>query len=394
MNLDFGSSIKIKAVCATTLLSGATTCGITVCGVTVKGTTLSGTTICGGIVCASTCFTGSGAGLTGTASSLTAGTATNATCLGGQLSTCYARKDVTNTFAANNCFQGITGTTLNICCATTADRNIYVGNCCNYLTVGVDSTSTYIQARTATDTATPINFYVGSIQPLTILSNGTICTCICFAGSGAGLTGVNASSLCGCTPNCFTSKSVGLSGATNGLTTTSNVVKLGGRLTQCTHIEGNYCFDVDAVQGFNVRTSGNTDINIDAQNCGGFILKSQCGSVDTFPDFTNAIGFYGNIDQPSGFAIYDNRTGTSRTGIVYNGDYSTNYTSRSLVDKGYVDSIATGLNIHSSVLVATTGPITLSGSSGSIDGVAVSTVISTNNRILVKNQAAGATNGI
>ena len=42
-------------------------------------------------------------------------------------------------------------------------------------------------------------------------------------------------------------------------------------------------------------------------------------------------------------------------------DYSSNYTSRSLVDKGYVDSVATGLNIHASVDVATTSAITLSG---------------------------------
>lgn len=57
--------------------------------------------------------------------------------------------------------------------------------------------------------------------------------------------------------------------------------------------------------------------------------------------------------------------------------------------KGYVDQIATGLDIKVSVRAATTANITLSGAQ-TIDGVAV---IATN-RVLVKNQTAGAENGI
>jgi hypothetical protein len=218
----------------------------------------------------------------------------------------------------------------------------------------------------------------------------------CLANTYLGINACACDSRClgGQLPSYYMKATVGLTGATNGLSTSSQNVKLGGNLTECTHIEGGYCFDINAVQGFNIVTSGNTDINIDAQQCGGFMVKSQCGSINSFPDFTNAIGFYGNIDQPSGFAIYDNRTGTSRTGIVYNADYSANYVPRSIPDKAYVDSVATGLNIHTSVLVATTGPVVLSGNSQTIDGVAVTTVISVNNRILVKNQASGATNGI
>ena len=60
-----------------------------------------------------------------------------------------------------------------------------------------------------------------------------------------------------------------------------------------------------------------------------------------------------------------------------------------MVDKSYVDSVATGLNVHASVCAATTANITLSGNQ-TIDGF----MTSTGNRILVKNQISGASNGI
>ena len=41
---------------------------------------------------------------------------------------------------------------------------------------------------------------------------------------------------------------------------------------------------------------------------------------------------------PHSFLITDSRTGTTASGIEYAADYSTNYTSRSLVDKNYVDT--------------------------------------------------------
>ena len=204
--------------------------------------------------------------------------------------------------------------------------------------------------------------------------------------SGTTICGLNIIENGTCLANRYAVKSTGLSGATNGLNSTSNVVKLGGEITECTHLEGGYCFDIDAVRGFNVRTSGNTDMNIDAQQCGGFLIKSQCGSVNTFPDFTAAVGFLGHITEPNGFAIYDNRTGTGQTGIVYASDYSANYGPRSLVDKQYVDTIATGLNVHTAVRLATTSSITLSGNQ-TIDGV----LTITDDRILVKNQGIGVT---
>lgn len=55
----------------------------------------------------------------------------------------------------------------------------------------------------------------------------------------------------------------------------------------------------------------------------------------------------------------------------------------------YVDGVAQGLDIKGSVRVATTAAITLSGTQ-TIDAIA----LSVNDRVLVKDQAAGATNGI
>ena len=212
----------------------------------------------------------------------------------------------------------------------------------------------------------------GSSVALKNLVGGSNIICI---NSSTGVLGTTSVSALG-----------GLTGATNGLHTLGQKVHLGGELIECTHIGGAFMWDIDAVQGFNIRTSGNTDMNIDAQGCGGFLIKSQCGSIDTFPDFTCAVGFLGHVTEPAGFAVYDNRNGACQTGIVYAANYSTNYVDRSLVDKQYVDSIATGLNVHTAVRLATTGAITLSGNQ-TIDGV----LTITGDRILVKNQGIGVT---
>lgn len=64
-----------------------------------------------------------------------------------------------------------------------------------------------------------------------------------------------------------------------------------------------------------------------------------------------------------------------------------------LVTKGYVDAVANGLNVKGSVRVATTAPLTLATdfeNGDTIDGI----VLSTNDRILIKDQTAQEENGI
>lgn len=94
-NICVNNSTCIISVCGT--VSCATTAGNALClGGNLANTYAPlaspnfTTCTCAPIVCATTCFTGSGAGLTGTAASLTVGTATNANCLGGALANTYA----------------------------------------------------------------------------------------------------------------------------------------------------------------------------------------------------------------------------------------------------------------------------------------------------------------
>jgi hypothetical protein len=184
----------------------------------------------------------------------------------------------------------------------------------------------------------------------------------------------------------------GLTGATNGIGTTGQKVCLGGALVANTIIEsdnGNRTLTLGRFCGLRLATSGETDLIIVGQSNGTVMFKSESGSGAIGNGTTNAIGILADFNGSSGFNIFDNRAGAAQTGIVYVSDYSLNYTNRSLVDKQYVDSIATGLNVHGAVRLATTGPITLSGNQ-TIDGV----LTVTGDRILVKNQASGSTNGI
>jgi hypothetical protein len=221
------------------------------------------------------------------------------------------------------------------------------------------------------------------------IENGT-----CLANTYATLSGLNSkttqSNLSTYTGATRTELNLTVTGGTNGAFKSGRNIKLGGVISEDTTVAGSHKLTLGKLNGIDIRTSGNTDILIDGQQCGGFVLKSQSGSTNTFSDFTNAVGILGRVTEPSGFSIYDNRIGANQTGIVYNDNYSGNYVDRSLVDKAYVDSVASGLNAHASVLAATTGSnITLSGLFA-IDEI---TPIA-GDRILVKNQTAGWLNGI
>ena len=180
----------------------------------------------------------------------------------------------------------------------------------------------------------------------------------------------------------------GITGGTNGLTDCgSQELGFGGTLCANTTINGGYSLTFGDLQNICLSTSGTTDIALNAKSNGGIAIKSQSGTVATSTDFTNAVGILADFNAASGLAIYDNRA--TATGIIYAADYATNYVDRSLVDKGYVDSVAAGLDPKSAVLVATTANITLSGTQ-TIDGVS----LVAGDRILVKDQTSGETNGI
>jgi hypothetical protein len=189
----------------------------------------------------------------------------------------------------------------------------------------------------------------------------------------------------------------GIQGAVNGLGVVGDCVCLGGLLTNDTIICGSDSYSLSLKNLCNVCiiTTAN-NIVLDSRCCsGGIYLKSQSGTISSpVINYTNSVGIA--MDYPSDvFKVYDNRIGVSQRGIEYAGDYSAFYTARSLVDKNYVDAVASGLSPHPAVDAATSG-ITdnriLSGLTGMtiIDGI----TINIGDRVLIKNQTDAKRNGI
>ena len=81
--------------------------------------------------------------------------------------------------------------------------------------------------------------------------------------------------------------------------------------------------------------------------------------------------------------------GVSGFTLQYAGDYTSTFTNRSLIDKGYADAIVGGLKPKAAVAVATTGDTALVGLYY-MDGL----LLTEGMRVLVKDQISGSTNGV
>lgn len=130
----------------------------------------------------------------------------------------------------------------------------------------------------------------------------------------------------------------------------SDTVNLGDTITD---VNGLTSLDVD-----NLTLDGN---DISTTNSNGDLTLTPNGT--------------GTVTVPSG---YESRAG---------------FSSQSLANKAYVDSVASGLDVKKSVRVATTGAGTLSTSFANgqtIDNIA----LVTGDRILIKDQSTGSENGI
>lgn len=161
-----------------------------------------------------------------------------------------------------------------------------------------------------------------------------------------------------------------------------------------------------------LSSTGGTTPDISIQQAS--IFQSGYISANDFNDFNNKAptdspAFTGtptaplfNVGEAAGSSIATlDSISNSRLNYLLpsNGDYSMNYhqinyladpsLSTDAANKGYVDSVAQGLNVKASVIYATTADITLSGSQP-IDGY----YTGTGQRILVKNQNNSADNGI
>lgn len=192
---------------------------------------------------------------------------------------------------------------------------------------------------------------------------------------------------CICYLDCIADRA--LTGATNGLTlSASRLVCLGGTLNGNTSISGAHCLQLGDLENICLSTCNTTDIALNAKSNGAIYLKSQSGTVASSNDTTNAVLVSIDYNASPAMLITDNTA--SPHGLVYAADYSSTFCSHSLVDKYYVDSVATGLNVHAAVVVATTTGVTLSGLSQTIDGITPTLGM----RILVKDQTNQKTNGI
>ena len=168
-----------------------------------------------------------------------------------------------------------------------------------------------------------------------------------------------------------------ITGGTNGLTKDGRNLKLGGTLSENTTINGSFNLDIDVSQlgfksssGTKIESQGDVDINgLDASDNINFNLK---------------------INENGGI-ITDNTS--TQYGLRYATNYNTTFDTRSLIDKGYADAIASGLDTKPSVRVATTGEtIDISGGtfSNPIDGYN----IQDGDRVLIKDQSNAVENGV
>lgn len=151
-----------------------------------------------------------------------------------------------------------------------------------------------------------------------------------------------------------------------------------------------------ATKLLNARTlsltgDGTASITFDgsANASGALTLATVNSNVGTFTKFTvNAKGLITAASQASRSDL------SAPTADISNGGFKiTNVAEPTLstdaATKNYVDSVAQGLDVKASAVVATTANITLSGTQ-TIDGVAVVA----GDRVLVKNQSTASANGI
>ena len=148
--------------------------------------------------------------------------------------------------------------------------------------------------------------------------------------------------------------------ASNGLTKVDDDIQLGGVLTSDVFIDGDplstYGFYIGAfnypvkkaelVAGVDYNLYGSLQLWEDKsqlihyQSGGSSNVVCDSVGVSLNSDYYNLVI---GQDTPNSTYFRDNRTGANQSGIEYFADYSTNYTLRSLIDKGYLDARIAGI---------------------------------------------------
>jgi hypothetical protein len=178
------------------------------------------------------------------------------------------------------------------------------------------------------------------------------------------------SELSGVTTNAIT-------GGTNGITKDGRNLKLGGGLSENTVITGASSFELNVDQ-------------IDLKSTNELLIQSESDIDITTVDNTGGTKFDIKIDQNEA-VITDNTN--DKHGLKYNTNYNSTFDTRSLIDKGYADAIASGLDTKPSVMVATTGE-TIDITGGTFIGVIDGYTVLNGNRVLIKDQTNAVENGV
>lgn len=215
-SLTAGNATKLSTI--NTNFSGTYPMTVNVTGVIYSHASVTFNGTSGAIT--ATCFVGSGAGLTGTAASLTAGnatnatTATNATCLGGQAAANYLRSNVADTKTAGNlifndavCATFGSGSDLDI---YHSGSHAYINNATGSIyirPVGVEN-GIYVGANTCTqlyfDGAAKLKTMVGGVCvtgyncATTCHRAAVICATTCFLSAGSTGYRLQLTAGCGC----------------------------------------------------------------------------------------------------------------------------------------------------------------------------------------------------
>jgi len=189
---------------------------------------------------------------------------------------------------------------------------------------------------------------------------------------------------------------IALTGATNGLTTNGRNVELGGTLTKNTVISGT-TFDF-TVNSKSVTLQAINGINIiDTDGVGGINIESDAGTIAIVGNTNLGVEKTKLEISETQMLITDSRTGATRVGLEYAGDYSTTFTNESLITKRYADTIASGLIPKAAVNLSTTvadGDIDLTGGTF-VSGTTIDAVVVQDGwRVLVTQQTSAVQNGI
>lgn len=138
----------------------------------------------------------------------------------------------------------------------------------------------------------------------------------------------------------------------DGTTTGARTVTLANNLNIKADADGSHTVEIgdsitDRVDTFNAWTDNIASLNAGATNDRSYVtlygITIKGMELGYFENETSLMGFRINFSDDQNFEAIDQ---IGSKGIIYAADYSTNFTDRSLVDKGYVDGLVGNGSIY------------------------------------------------